>query len=155
MGRRCGGTLAQSCPSKTILPPLSFSSPAMHRKIVVLPAPDGPKRIVVEGPAEMRSPASTRNPLLNCLSMSAISSKEPHLPVKSVNDGKNHERYDEEDGGSYTRSGIIQRLYLIVDVDRKSSSHTRNIAANHQYDAEFSQSMSKTQNDTRQDARPG
>src|SRR5204863_5862685 len=110
---------------------------------------------VVEEPAGMRSPASTRNPLSNCFSMSAISSKEPHLPVKSVNDGKNHERYDEENGRSYTRSGIIERLHLIVDVDRKGSSHTGNIAANHQYDAEFSQRMSKTQDDTRQDAGPG
>ena len=44
------------------------------------------------------------NPLSNCFSMSAISSKEPHLPVESVNDGENHERYYQEDSGSCRRT---------------------------------------------------
>src|SRR3989442_6222188 len=89
MGLFCGGTPAQSWPSNTIRPALNFSRPAMHRRTVVLPAPEGPKRMVVDDPGGIRSPASTRNPL-NCFSMSAISSKEPHLPVESVYDREHH-----------------------------------------------------------------
>src|ERR1700745_731025 len=112
-----------------IRPALSFSRPAMHRKTVVFPAPDGPKRIVVEAPGGIRSLASIRRPLSNRFSMSAISSKKPYLPVESVNNGKNHERDNEQRGRSDGSLGIIETLHLIVDIYGESLGYAGNVSA--------------------------
>src|SRR5215831_12315146 len=133
--------LAQSWPSKMMRPPVGFSRPAMHRKTVVFPAPEGPKRMVVDGPGGIRRAASTRKPLSNRLSMSAINSKEPYLPIEPVHDGKNHERNDQQSRRSYCRLRVIQCLHLIVDIDRQSPSDAGNISADHEDHSEFSQCM--------------
>src|ERR1051326_6207797 len=137
-----------------IRPLVGFSRPARHRKSVVLPAPDGPKRMVIDGPGGIRRLASTRNPVSNRFSMSAINSKEPYLPIKCVYDGKNNERNDQQSSRSDRRLGIIQSLHLIIDIDRQRSSDSGNISTDHKDHAELSQSMGKAQNSAGQHTCP-
>src|SRR6516162_5894633 len=128
MDRFCGGTFVQSTPSKTIRPDVRRSRPAMQRRTVVFPAPEGPKRIVTDAPSAMRIDASTCGPPSNCRAMSAISSKEPHLSVESVHDGENHERNDEQHRGSGRCGSVVQRLHLVVDINREGPCHTWDVA---------------------------
>src|SRR6185369_7787115 len=99
MGLRCGGTFVQSASSKTIRPDVNVSSPAMQRRTVVFPAAEGPNKIVIEDALEIRMEASTRRPPSNCLTMSAVSSKEPPLSIECVNDRKNHAGNNEQQRG--------------------------------------------------------
>src|SRR5436309_7152678 len=101
----------------------------MQRRTVVFPAPEGPNRIVLEAPCGIRREAWMCGPPSYVLSMSAISSKEPHLSVETVHDRKNHKGYDEQHSGRPCRTRVIQLLHLIIDIDRKStrlnSSHVK------------------------------
>src|SRR5215471_6927657 len=127
----------QSAPSNTIRPDESRSSPAMHRRTVVFPAPEGPKRMVTEAASSMRIDASTCGPPSNCLAMSAISSKEPHLSVKPVHNGEDHERNDKQHRGSGRCRRVVQGLHLVIDVDREGSRHAGDIPTDHQDDSKF------------------
>src|SRR5580692_12141825 len=57
--RRCGGTSDTSTPSSRILPDVGCSKPAIRRKVVVLPQPDGPSREKNSPLATVRSMLST------------------------------------------------------------------------------------------------
>src|SRR5438094_687826 len=116
MDLRCGGVFVQSVPSKITRPLVSCSNPAMQRRTVLFPAPDGPNKIVMELDSAIRTAASTCGPPSNCLSMSAISTKKPYLSVESVHDGKNHERNDQQHGGSRRCRRVVQALHLVIDV---------------------------------------
>src|SRR5947209_3071419 len=90
MLRRRGGTCtprsgaATSSPPIAIMPPVGCSSPAMQRRVVVLPQPDGPSSTTIS-PAAMRKLTSSTagRPTRNCLRrFETISSADiPLLPV--------------------------------------------------------------------------
>src|SRR6478672_9733875 len=78
---------ATSSPPIAIMPPVGCSSPAMQRRVVVLPQPDGPSSTTIS-PAAMRKLTSSTagRPTRNCLRRCAtISSADIHyfqsLPV--------------------------------------------------------------------------
>src|SRR4029453_18540116 len=96
-------------------PELRVSRPAIHRRTVVFPAPDGPKRIVIDAASEIRMDASTRGPPSNCLTMSAVSSKEPPPSIKSINNRKNQKRDDQQERRSRRSGRVIQGLGLVID----------------------------------------
>src|SRR5262245_46239751 len=108
----------QSMPSKMMRPDVSLSRPAIHRKTVLFPAPEGPNRIVVNVASLKRIDASTRAPPLNCLSMSAISSKEPHFPIQRINNRENYERNNQQHGGGDCGRRVVESLDLVINVDR-------------------------------------
>ena len=65
---RCSvGTLRRSAasyivwPSMRMLPPLGCSSPAMARKVVVLPQPEGPSRVTMLAAADVEADAVHRD----------------------------------------------------------------------------------------------
>src|SRR5262245_364919 len=95
-GRRCGFKSVQSSLSKTTRPELSLSRPAIQRSTVVFPEPEGPNRIVIDASSEIRMEASTRGPPSNCLTISAVSSKEPPLSIESIDDREDDERDNQQ-----------------------------------------------------------
>src|SRR6516165_4026345 len=101
-------------PSNITRPEVMRSRPAIQRRIVVFPAPEGPNRIVMDAAFVIRTDASMRGPFSNCLTMSAISSKEPHLSIESVHNGKYDERNEEQHDGGRCGGGIVQCLNLII-----------------------------------------
>src|SRR5207249_956586 len=98
-------------------PEVNLSRPEMHRRTVVLPEPDGPKRMVIEALSGTRRLASTLAPPWNFFSMSAVSSKEPYLSVESVHRAEDDERNGEKRGRCRSGGGIVQSLHLIINVD--------------------------------------
>src|SRR5262245_33404541 len=131
-------------------PEVSVSRPAMQRSTVVLPAPEGPNRMVIDAASEIRTEAWTRGPPLNCLPMSAISSKEPPLSIESINDGKNNERNDQQHRRRQSSRRIVEALHLVVDVDRESPCYAGNVTADHQNDSELSHGVREAQHQSRQ-----
>src|SRR5437763_269431 len=59
MSRLCGGTWVTSCPPTTMRPPSGCSNPAIMRKVVVLPQPEGPSSAKNSPGATRRSTLST------------------------------------------------------------------------------------------------
>src|SRR5262245_4810773 len=89
MLRARGGTCrprsgaATSSPPIEMVPPVGCSSPAMQRKVVVLPQPEGPSSTTIS-PAAMRKLTSSTagRPTRNCLRRcETISSADILLPV--------------------------------------------------------------------------
>src|SRR6516225_3333107 len=71
--RRCGGTWDTSTPSSRIRPEVGCSKPAISRRVVVLPQPDGPSR-------EKNSPLATvRSMLSTAISLNLLVSPDSSM----------------------------------------------------------------------------
>src|SRR5438093_6247170 len=57
-------------------------------------------------------------------------------------------------GGGHRSRSVIQALTLVIDINGKGSGYAGNISADHEHHAELTQRMCKTQNETRENARP-
>src|SRR5829696_8976762 len=80
MSRRRGASIVTSRPPIEILPPLASSSPAIMRKSVVLPHPDGPTRTMNSpSPISRSTPSTARTPFgktfVSCSSRTSLTAR--------------------------------------------------------------------------------
>src|SRR5437660_734120 len=79
----------------------------------------------------------------------------PDTAVQAVEDRKHHKRNKQEQHRGFVRGGVVERLYAVVDVDGDRAGDAREIATDHEDDAEFAECVRKAEDQRGKNAGPG
>src|SRR5687767_3245799 len=134
---------SHEAPLHTTLPFVGRYSPAIARRIVVLPLPEGPA-------SAMNSPAATENLTSSGMGVACRSSTSRPRPAdaasampathalgQNVAEGNRKQREEKEKRSHAAGRGIVKRLDAIVDRNGDRPRLARDAAPDHQDDAEL------------------
>src|SRR3954454_1491919 len=101
MSRRSGGSSFMRRPAMTMSPDVARSRPAIMRKVVVLPHPEGPRRHTTSPAATERSTSFTATKAPKCLvilrtsivDISALHRSELHAPKQLILEEEGDEKH--------------------------------------------------------------
>src|SRR5882762_7932022 len=126
-----------------------LSRPAMSRRSVLLPAPDGPKT-TVHGVASLHSMSRWKLPRRALRLSSTIA---PLLPVPGptcvqatgtrVDQDERKNAEDEQREGSAIGGGVVEAFYLVEEHDGEGARRAGDVSTEHQDYAELAQRMQK------------
>src|SRR5450631_6587 len=157
-------------------PESGLVNPATQSSRVVLPAPDGPNRIVNPGAAwnstsrtnswdcaakRLRNRASSRGAAADLSVRGGFISRlfygpdHPCLAVEAIHHRQHDEAEREQQQRGLVGASVIGGLHAIEDINGHGSSDAGNISADHEHDAEFSHGVSKAQGGARNQAGNG
>lgn len=75
----------------------------------------------------------------------AMSDLAAYLTIESVYDRQYCKRNGEQHERHAIRIGVLQRLHVIVDIDRDRTRHSRQITSDHEYDAKLAHSVGEAE----------
>src|SRR5215203_3920169 len=149
---------SQVSPSQMICPKAGRYRPAIVRRIVVLPAPEGPISATISPGRHVNARSSGITPpcLILTVSPPIVASGMPaaHMPSQAIDDGDRDDREGEEKRRYRACSRRVERLRTVVDGERCGLGLPRDAAADHQHDAELAHGVCEGQDKGGEHARP-
>src|SRR5277367_4513777 len=124
------------------------------RRIVLFPAPDGPKSTVH---CDVRLKLMRRVNVPTRCSMSAVRNAESgttQLLSPPIDEDERQKRDDEKKDGCAVSLTVAKVLYLVVHGDRKRSRGAGNIAADHEHHAELTDRVGEAEHGGGEDRAP-
>src|SRR5690606_39268777 len=134
-------------------PASGVSKPAIRRSSVDFPPPLGPKTAVV--PSSRSSSAISKSKpgnVTRACTESDLSDTDRVAPVDGIDEEQHQIREYEQDRGMSVSLRIAQRFYVVVNRDRNDLGAFRNVAADHEHDAELADRMRERQHAGGQEA---
>src|SRR5262245_62950562 len=117
-------------------------NPAIVRRIVVLPLPDGPNSATTWSDSQVNSTSSGIGATWRRRTKSLWSATAGHDAPRQR--GRRHERDDGDDeqrGGHDTRRLVIESLHTVIDRDAQGARLAGQVAADHEHDAELTEGV--------------
>ena len=132
-----------------------FDSPAIARRIVVLPLPDGPK-------IASTSPASHENSTSSAIGVDwrraterpASATTRTHAARQRGGERQRGDGDDQQRRRHHAGRAIVERLHAVVDRHAQRARAARQVAADHQHDAELAERVSERQHGGGDDTGP-
>ena len=155
--RRLARCRTRASPSNRMTPASGRSRPAIWRRIVVLPAPDGPNSTSIDpGRRSTSRRASIAKPPANRCATATRSAAAPAVSdavfshtdrCSEYVDARIEERHDQQQQRRPRRRRVVERLHRVVDRDRHRPRDARQVAADHQHHAELAERVREAQDD--------